>query len=70
MHMNDYSIVTEGVLGNKDFNSYLSFNYQIDSPAKEGIYQVCLQPADSLYYNAAEASQQEGGVSLFGKIFS
>ena len=56
-------------MGNKDSNSYFSLNYQIDDAAKEGIYLVCLSPSDSVYFNAAAASEKEGGSSLFGKVF-
>ena len=56
----DRSSVKWGVLGNRDDNSYLSFNYLIDSPEKEGIYYVCLEPADTVYYNAAASSEQGG----------
>ncbi len=61
-------LVTEGMLGNKAHNSYVSFNYLVDSQKTEGYYQVCFTPTDSLFFNAAEASK-EGNSSMFGRIF-
>ena len=49
MKEDDYGIVQEGLLGNNDRNSYLSYNYQIDSPEKEGVYLVCLLPSDTIF---------------------
>lgn len=63
------SIVKEGILGNKEANSYISFNNHIDIPNKEGVYRVCFSPTDSLFYNAASATEKSQEGSMFGKIF-
>ena len=66
------SIVKEGVLGNTAENSYISFNNHIDIPNKEGVYRVCFSATDSLFHNAATATQNSGEeetTAMFGKIF-
>ena len=63
-------IITKGILGNKEKNSYVGFNYLIDDVHKEGVYVVCFQPSNTLFHNAAEMTEKtEGGTSMFGKIF-
>ena len=64
----DRKPVKVGILGNKDTNSYISYNYHIDKPEKEGMYLVCLSPSDSIYNNAAVSGEQSGS-SLFGRVF-
>mmetsp|Transcript_26201 Transcript_26201/g.34984 ORF Transcript_26201/g.34984 Transcript_26201/m.34984 type:complete len:159 (+) Transcript_26201:92-568(+) len=58
-----------GIVGNRDSNSYASYNFLVDTPDKESVYFVCLGPSDGIFYNAAEAMEAEGGSSVFGRIF-
>ena len=58
-----------GILGNKDSNSYSSFNFQIDKPEMEAVYFVCVGPSDGIFHNAAQQMEAEGSTSLFGSIF-
>ena len=58
-----------GVLGNKDWNSYASHNFPIDTHEKEGVYYVCLGPSDGIFYNAADAIKDDSSSSIFGSVF-
>ena len=69
MRESDFSVVKEDVLGNKDYNSFLSFNYYIPDKATEGIYIVCLMPSDSIFRNAVYANEESVDNSIFGRIF-
>ena len=62
------ALIKKGVLGNKRETHYVSLNYPIDDPAKEGVYTVCFAPADQLYHNAASATK-DGKLSKFGSVF-
>lgn len=58
------SPIHRGVLGNKDWNSYASHNFMINTRDQEGVYYVCLGPSDGIFYNAGEDVD-----GIFGKVF-